>query len=439
MAYCTIEATSVVRHDSRWEMMNHIALIPSLDCPARCEYCFGPRQPSPVMSEATLKSVAEWISHIYHEKHLEISFHGGEPLMAGECFFQTALPLLTKALRDYHLYFHMQSNLWLLTDELCSLFRYYNIHLGTSLDGPESINDIQRGRGYFQRTMEGIELARSYGLSIGCICTLTAQSAHYTKDIFDFFALHQLPFSIRPAAPSLWHSKADEWSLSPRDGAASMHKMLRYYITNMSRVRINTFDIICQSICAGQGGMCTFTDCLGKYLAVGPEGDIYPCQRFVGLPQYRLGTVNILASKDVISSSSAWQLLQDRENRVEEECGNCPYFSFCRGGCPYDVLSSNRGTFNHTFRDPFCIVHKSIFSYIVDTAIEEVFSEYNLCSVVNNPDQSVGLLSRGNILSIMLAEPRSGHDPPPNNASQTHEKRLSRTISTESGCHEVVQ
>ena len=50
------------------------------------------------------------------------------------------------------------------------------LSIGTSLDGPESVNDAQRGQGYFQHTLAGIERARAHGLDVGCICTFTARS-----------------------------------------------------------------------------------------------------------------------------------------------------------------------------------------------------------------------------------------------------------------------
>jgi len=37
------------------------------------------------------------------------------------------------------------------------LFRKHGVSIGTSWDGTEAINDAQRGKGYFARTMAGNE------------------------------------------------------------------------------------------------------------------------------------------------------------------------------------------------------------------------------------------------------------------------------------------
>ena len=99
---------------------------------------------------------------------IDITFHGGEPLIAGFKWYQRNLPLLQERFGE-RLRLHMQSNLWLLDGDFCKLFRNYHLSLGTSLDGPEHINDLQRSAGYFRRTMEAIKRARVHGMSIGCI------------------------------------------------------------------------------------------------------------------------------------------------------------------------------------------------------------------------------------------------------------------------------
>ena len=108
------------------------------------------------MSRATVEAVVHWWGSFDSTDSLEITFHGGEPLIPGIDFYRMALPLLRDGLTAREVRFSVQSNLWLLTDELCELFREYGISIGTSLDGPEAINDAQRGAGYFRRTMAGI-------------------------------------------------------------------------------------------------------------------------------------------------------------------------------------------------------------------------------------------------------------------------------------------
>jgi len=357
------------------------------------------------MSRETLAAVIHWQNALDGgDKPLEITFHGGEPLVLGADFYRMALPLLRNelALRDIH--FGVQSNLWLLTDELCELFREYGVSIGTSLDGPEQINDAQRGKGYFRRTMEGIRRARDLGLSVGCICTFTAQSAKKSNEVFDFFVREGLGFSIHAALPLLGYSN-NGWTLPTDDYGQLLIDMLYLYLPKVDKIRVSTLDALCRSVSAGNGSICTFVDCLGKYLAVDPEGWIYSCQRFAKIPQYCLGNVRDCPSMEELAEAPFWQLLQQRQERIEEECGNCPYLDFCRGGCPYNVLAANNGSFDSTLRDPHCPAYRQIFTHITDQALDEVFSEDNLNAVVDKGINKHGVMQKGRLLQIMRGGP----------------------------------
>ncbi len=105
------------------------------------------------MTRQTVEAAVDWQKNLDDGEPLEITFHGGKPLTAGSEFYRMALPLLRDSLSDRQVHYSMQSNLWLLSDELCDLFRDYRVSIGTILDGAEKINDAQRGEGYFRRTM----------------------------------------------------------------------------------------------------------------------------------------------------------------------------------------------------------------------------------------------------------------------------------------------
>jgi uncharacterized protein len=342
---------------------------------------------------------------------LEITFHGGEPLVPGARWYREALPLLRDGLAPRKVRFAAQSNLWLLTDELCDLFREYGVSLGTSLDGPEAVNDVQRGAGYFAKTMAGIERARAHGIDVGVICTFTAQSVPHAQEIFDFFVREGLNFSVHAALPSLRcpeadpRLEADAWSITPEAHGELLVGLLDRYLENLTKVRISTLDSMARSVSAGRGGICTFGECLGGYLAVGPDGAIYPCQRFAGMEEYRVGDVARRPSLEELQASPVWREFRAREEHVKEACGDCAYFGFCKGGCPYNALVGSGGSLAPTARDPHCASYRRTFDTITERAMAEMFSLENLDAVVEQPDPERGLMRRGPLLSIMRDGP----------------------------------
>ena len=410
-------------------MSQHLMLLPSLACPASCAYCFGPNAGGPAMSRETLDAVVEWQRALGAEAGgapgtLEITFHGGEPLVPGAGWYRMALPLLRDGLAPRRVRFAVQSNLWLLTDELCELFSEHGVSLGTSLDGPEAINDAQRGSGYFGRTMAGIARARAHGLDVGVICTFTRRSVAQAPEIFDFFAREGLSFSVHAALPALGDSSADIWSITPEAHGELLVGLLDRYLEDQSPVRISSLDSMARSVSAGRGGTCTFGDCLGGYLAVGPDGAIYPCQRLAGADAYRVGDVATRPGLAELSASPVWREFRAREEAIAGvgrgggDCRGCAHFALCRGGCPYNALvaqGSGAGggatpgpIFGTDRRDPYCASYRRTFDYLTARAMAEMFSPENIDAVVERPDLEAGLMRRGALLSIMRdgARPR---------------------------------
>ncbi len=376
-------------------------LVPSLACPAACSYCFGPHEGRQRMDGEILQAVVAWQKRMGGDRSLEITFHGGEPLVPGADFYRQALPLLRDGLAPRRVRFVLQSNLWLLDDALCDLFRDYGVAIGTSLDGPQAITDAQRGEGYYRRTMDGIQRARRRGLEVGCICTFTRASLPHQAEIFDFFVSQGLNFTLHAALPSLRDHRPSEWAIDAAQHGQLMVDMLDRYLPNLSRVRIATLDSLCRSVSSGQGEICTFGDCLGGYLAVGPDGGIYPCQRFTGLPEFALANVRDCPSQADLETGPTWRMLANRQERIAEECAGCAFLSYCRGGCPYDALAEHGGRFNGSLKDPHCPSYQRIFRHISDQALREVFSAENLAEVTGRRDPQRGLLRRGRLLNLM--------------------------------------
>ncbi len=352
------------------------------------------------MLPATLERTAAWLEGQPSNEALEVTFHGGEPLLAGADFYAAALPLLQKAWPGKDVRFSVQSNLWRLDEPLLDLFARYPLALGTSLDGPEALNDAQRGKGYFRRTMRAIEAARARGVPVGCIATFTAQTAPRWREVVEFFLSEGLSFSIHAALPVLGRPPGQPWELSPDDYGRLMVDLLDFYLDNLKRVRIDTLDALIRSVAAGKGGICTFGDCLGAYLAVGPDGSIYPCQRFCGDQRFRLGSV--AGSPAALRRSAVWDGFARRQGQIDSECAGCEFLDICRGGCPYNVLArSGTGGFDGSLRDPYCPAYRRIFRAITDRAAAEVFSPANLAEVVERPDAKHSLLRKGRILELM--------------------------------------
>ncbi len=375
-------------------------LVPTLGCPSNCEYCWSSEESSPIMDVSIIREVVEWLKDFRNEP-VTFTFHGGEPLLAGYEFFKESLPLLADGLAHLKPAFAIQTNLWNLTPELAELFKKYEIPIGSSLDGPEELNDLQRGTGYYQKTMRGYEIAKDHDLQVSFISTFTSYSVQYKEDIFNFFLENGLNLKLHPALPSLRDRNPEKWALSPEEYGELLIYLLDEYLENMDQIELKNIDHLAKCVFTRRGVVCTFVDCMGDTFAVGPDGSIYPCYRFVGMPEYVMGNVVDHPSMEDLAQSDSWKLLQDFKDYVDSECKKCNYIKFCRGGCPYNALKINEKTGEAEINgvDPHCTAYKMIFKEITKRATKEMLGpSMGLAVDTSNMDKK----TKKGIMSIML-------------------------------------
>lgn len=346
-------------------MTFHVMIIPTLNCPSNCKYCWGSEKNSQMMSTEIIDQIIEWLKD-FRDDDVHFTFHGGEPLLAGYDFYKYSLEKLSQLPNVEG--FSLQSNIWLLTPEMVDLFKKYNIAISTSIDGPEDINDYQRGEGYFKKTMANYKLAKENGLNVNFVLTVTDYSKDFSDDLYDFFKDNQMNLKIHAALPSLRGDNADPWALDQEEHGKLLIDWLDKYLYDLDKFSIMDLDHIAKSALRRRGTLCTFADCIGTTLAVGADGSIYPCYRFVGMDEYVLGNVANNPSLDDLKTSDAWTKLQEFREYVGENCKKCRHLKYCEGGCPYNAIVS-AGTSKAV--DPQCTAYKMIFDEVSKKANKE--------------------------------------------------------------------
>jgi uncharacterized protein len=351
----------------------HVMIIPTLGCPSKCSYCWSSEEGSPVMSIDTIKETVEWLKDFRNDP-VTFTFHGGEPLLAGADFYRKALPMLTEGLPHLDPNFALQTNLWKLTPELAEVLAEHNIPIGSSLDGPQELNDLQRSEGYYEKTMRGYEIAKEHGLNVQFICTFTSYSVKFKEDIFNYFMENGLTLKLHPALPSLRGKEPEKWALAPEEYGELLVYLLDKYLENMGRIEVRNINDYCRCVFTSRGTVCTFVNCMDNTFAVGPDGSIYPCYRFVGMPKYVMGNVYDHPSIEDLSKSEAWKLMHQFKEYVDRECKRCKHIRYCRGGCPYNAIVPAEGAVKGV--DPHCVAYKRIFDEITDRFNKEMMGSF---------------------------------------------------------------
>ena len=427
----------------------HFMLLPSLACPAKCSYCFGPHQ-GPVMSPETLKATLDFMARIVMEtgqRRVHATFHGGEPLAVGHEFWREALGGIEARFGVGGHKLAIQSNLWFLDDEYCDLFLRHKVAIGTSLDGPECLTDQQRGFGYFAGTMAGIRKAQSRGMAVGCITTFTPLTMSRWREVFDFFLDEKLSFSVHAAVPSgartsrlcaEVRTERPRYHLTPTEYGALLIQMLDYYVDHRRELSVSSFDQMFRGLGYAEGHVCTFRNCLGMFLAIDPLGDIYPCQRFAGQPQYRLGTLSDEPTFAELMASPVALRMIDRQAQVRYACDGCTHLAYCQGGCVYNARAteSECGTAINCAEgdkedpeslgppssspisaesfgviDPYCTAYRKVFDHIRQRLLFEMGSDENIKEIAERPHSGSRhfLWRKGPLIELVREGPHPSH------------------------------
>lgn len=326
------------------------------------------------MSINTLRDVTSWLSLISRDQ-ITITFHGGEPLLAGAGFYKEAFPMLSGILSKFKPTFAIQTNLWKMTPEIAEVLAEYNVPIGSSIDGPEEITDSQRGLGYFKKTMEGYQIAKEHGLNVRFICTFTNISVKKREEIFNFFKDEGLVMKLHPALPSLKGDNPLKWALSPEEYGDLLLYLLDKYLENINTVRVMNIDDLFKCVFTRHGTVCTYADCMGSTYAIGPDGNIYPCYRFVGMPDFVMGNVSDKPTLEELNNSPAGQKLFKFKAYVDKACADCKHIRYCRGGCPYNAMAPSNGETLGV--DPHCTAYSKIFDEISNRINEEMYGTEN--------------------------------------------------------------
>jgi uncharacterized protein len=325
-----------------------LCLHVSHDCNLRCEYCFASEgdynSGRKLMSrDVALKAVDYLVAGSQGRHNIEIDFFGGEPLMNFNVVKDVVVycKQIEKS-TDKHFYFTITTNGTLLNKEKIDFINENMDNMVISIDGRKEIHDTVRhdraGHGSYEKIMPLAKelVSGRNGKSYFVRGTFTAKNKDFSKDVMHLADMGFKEISIEPVVGSgsdLYFKESDI-----PDILKEYENLALQYIERMSDNRkfrfyhfnINIYD-----------GPCLFkrvTACGAgyEYLAVSPEGNLYPCHQFVGQDKFVIG--NVFTG---ISNNKMRNEFMKNNILVKEKCRDCWAKLFCSGGCHASAYFSN--------------------------------------------------------------------------------------------------
>ena len=311
------------------------------DCNLRCGYCFASTgdfegQRSLMSFEVGRDALDFLILHSGNRRNLEVDFFGGEPMMnfpVVQRIVRYGRELEKKHQKQIH--FTMTTNCYDVPQEAIEFCNTEMHNLVLSIDGRQATHDalrpaIGRKPSYSKVLQNAKALIRDRG-----------EAEYYARGTF---TRRNLDFV--PDVESLWDEGFAHVSVEPvvLDGSHPLclreedlneifngyDRLLQAVLDRKKDGRLNHFFHFSVDL---SGGPCLKKRLSGcgagrEYLAVTPDGTLYPCHQFVGREGFAIGNV-----RDGVQDEQVRSVFLNNHIGCKSSCQRCFAKYFCSGGC----------------------------------------------------------------------------------------------------------
>ena len=327
------------------------------DCNLRCKYCFASTgdfgQGRKIMPPEIAKKAIDFVIARSGVRHnIEVDFFGGEPLMAWDTVTQTvdyARSLEEKYNKKFR--FTITTN-GLLLDE--DKRKYINENMDNcvlSLDGRREVNDEFRktvaGTGSYDTIVPKFKALvdeRDPNLDYYARGTFTSHNLDFAEDVLSIADAGFDGLSVEPvtADPGCGYDLTED-DLPKIE--AEYDRLTDIMLERKKEGKPFTFFHFMVDLDQGPCVVKRLRGCGAgyEYVAVTPDGDIYPCHQFVGKDEFKQGSVLDQSFNMDIAQKFAGMNIYSRP-----KCQKCWAKFYCSGGC-----SAANYNMNHDMNDSY--------------------------------------------------------------------------------------
>ena len=311
-------------------MVHEIALTikPTLKCNMKCRHCFNGDDLKRVEMTG-VGTVCQFIESACREySDVKVTFHGGEPTLAGNAFYREVFAFQKQMIDKYHLRFanNFTTNGLLLDDELIELLVANQTLINISFDGP--YHDFLRQ--HKERVYEKIGQVKAKGGRVRAFCTISKGSYEHLTEIYKWFNERKIDFKILPIEPRGYAAVDQELLMDTDHFIHVLTDTYRYWIKDRScKIRFYTFEEFASLRRDTQFKPFWFH----REIALNPDGKIYPFGRPNDV-QFCLGEPSDdLRISSCFTSSEYERMLGILEKLRGEYCTDCDSSGVCNGVC----------------------------------------------------------------------------------------------------------
>jgi uncharacterized protein len=325
-----------------------IALNVTHKCNFNCDYCYGEDGsyggPAIHMNRDTAKQAVHFLLNESGDSDLiRITLFGGEPLLNFDLIkFVVQYSQKEASKLNKKVLLGMTTNAALLDDEKTDFLIKENIELTFSFDGPKEIQDNNRRlkskrekSSYdivYPKILKYIEKAEKYNGFYAFRSTVTRSGLININEMVDFFKSFKTDNTIYDFAEYKNYISQGGLAINDDDLDLFRQKLKEMAIEYKEKNLEPEYDFFSGALKEIKAKKRTINYCISpgvQYVGVSAEGDIFPCHRFVGYKETKLG--NVWDGFDREAWLKKFAAVNIYNSKV---CSKCWLRYYCGGICP---------------------------------------------------------------------------------------------------------
>ena len=328
-------------------------------CNLRCKYCFADEgeyngHKGKMSLETAKKAIDYVVKRSGPRKNIEIDLFGGEPTMMMDTIKEIiAYARENEAKWNKRIRFTMTTNATLLTDEMMDYMDKELENIILSIDGRKEVNDKVRirfdGKGSCDQILPNIKkmvAKRDKTKAHTVRGTFTRENLDFYEDVKMMVDEGFREISIEPVVLEDGHPLALRKEDLPKI-FESYDKLYDELVQKKAEGKEFNFYHFKVDL---NGGPCVYKRISGcgagfEYVAITPQGEVYPCHQFVGKEEYKLGSIY-----DDSYNADLGMSFKKAHIYNKPKCRNCWARFYCSGGC-----QANNIAFNNDINNPYDI------------------------------------------------------------------------------------
>lgn len=313
-------------------------LILTNSCNLNCSYCFLENNPyynekrSHMSEDIAMLAASKYCTYIQNNgiKSPLIVLYGGEPLINFETI-KKVIGYISENVENPQ--YSLITNGTLLTDEICSFLKKYNVNVGISIDGTKELHDknrpFRRDRtGSFDSANAGRLMLKRNNVNYGLSMTLSPQFLKYQDEVINWLSAENETNIFY----NLYHfSQNDEKWLETAEHTVNFitksYDLFRNSPLAEGRIQRQIDSIIENKF--------LFSDCgaIGcEQFVVMPNGDITICHGDSNTGKHIVGNIQEIDISSIVNSEEGTEWVK-RATLFNDDCLSCEALFCCGGGC----------------------------------------------------------------------------------------------------------